>query len=441
MTQAAWRIHHIDLSQGPPKAPEARAPRLLVFWWGGLPLGRKACLADEPPLDPAQMRSLCARFAAEQLQARASGMGLPRAGLDAAPLEGFGLGEAAGATDLLAALDRLATPARGSAEALSVVVCTRDRPEMLGACIDSLEAQASPPSQIIVVDNSTSGSARPVVEDRATVTYVFEPRPGLSVARNAGLAAARGQFVAFTDDDVELPASWTREIVSAFDAPDVDAVTGLVLPASLDTPAQRAFELELGGFTQRYAPLLFDAAFLERTRDVGPQVWRIGAGANMAFRRSSLIRWGDFDERLGAGASGCSEDSEFWYRILAAGGVCLYEPRAVVFHHHRSDWRGLQRQYRAYMRGHVAALVAQHDRYGNRGDLRRIFRQLPAYFSHTALKSIQNLSGWRLRLLANEVGGWLLGLQYLIRPRWRRQGLATTDPTRPERAAGSPHHA
>jgi GT2 family glycosyltransferase len=293
---------------------------------------------------------------------------------------------------------------------------------MLRDCLESLAAQASPPGEVVVVDNSADGNARAVCDGREHVSYVHEPRPGLSIARNAGVAAARGEFVAFTDDDVELHDRWTREIVQAFGDLAVDAVTGLVLPACLDTAAQRAFQLHLGGFTSRYTPLVFDVAFLDETRHMGPQVWRIGAGANMAFRRSTLIRVGGFDERLGAGAAGCSEDSEYWYRILAAGGTCLYEPRAVVFHHHRADWPGLRRQYRAYMKGHVAALVAQSDRHGNRGDLRRIFRQLPAYFVRTAASSVQTLAGWRLRLLAEEIAGWVLGLQYLLRPAWRGRG-------------------
>src|SRR5438034_287760 len=79
-------------------------------------------------------------------------------------------------------------------------------------------------------------------------------------------------------------------------------------------------------------------------RDRGVPVWRIGCGANMAFRRAAFAKVGLFDTRLGAGASGCSEDSELWYRLLATGGVCHYEPSAVVYHYHRSDWSSLRRQ-------------------------------------------------------------------------------------------------
>ena len=83
-------------------------------------------------------------------------------------------------------------------------------------------------------------------------------------------------------------------------------MTGLVLPSSLETHAQRFFQFYMGGFGSSFLPLRFDATFIEEQLPHGPQVWRIGAGANMAFRRSVYDRVGLFDERLGAGASGCS---------------------------------------------------------------------------------------------------------------------------------------
>jgi GT2 family glycosyltransferase len=422
VSEQAWRIVDLDLADGPREAPASRVPLLIVLWWRGLPLGARAFLAAETPMSAEEVLLLAAPMLAELAAVRGAPEP-PKAGVDAAPRSGPTLAEAIEA-DVLAILDREAALPAPAASELSVVVCTRDRDAMLARCLDTLADQTSPPGQMVVVDNSASGGARTVCASRDRVTYVHEPRPGLSRARNAGVRASRGAFVAFTDDDVELPRNWTQEIVRAFSDPRVEAVSGLVLPARLDTPAQRAFELDLGGFTSRFTPLLFDRSFLDLNRGIGPQVWRIGAGANMAFRRAAFARFGGFDERLGAGASGCSEDSEYWCRILAGGGLCLYEPRAYVRHHHRADWASLRRQVRAYMRGHVSALVVQADRHGERGNVRRIFRQLPAYFARTALQSTQNLAGWRLRLLAEEVIGWTLGLQYLLRPRWRRGGDA-----------------
>jgi GT2 family glycosyltransferase len=141
----------------------------------------------------------------------------------------------------------------------------------------------------------------------------------------------------------------------------------------------------------------------------------------MAFKRAAFERAGLFDERLGAGASGCSEDSELWYRLLALGGSCFYEPRAVVFHHHRAEWQELTSQMHAYMRGHVSALVAQSDAFGHKGNLARIFVQLPRYFAHTLLGSLRRRRARRLLILVQECRGWLAGITYFVRPGWRRR--------------------
>ena len=171
-------------------------------------------------------------------------------------------------------------------------------------------------------------------------------------------------------------------------------------------------------------PLSFDRRFLDEDQAMGAQVWRIGAGAKMAFRRSVFERVGLFDERLGAGASGCSEDSEMWYRILASGGCCVYEPRAVVFHHHRAGWDELLQQTRAYMKGHVSALVVQSDLHGHRGNLRRITLQLPRYFLRMVMAAVRKRSRERASVLAREVTGWAAG--DTRRPRWRRRAAART---------------
>jgi GT2 family glycosyltransferase len=437
VTEAAWTIRHLDLSQGEPEAKASAGPVLMVFWWRSLPLGVQPFLPEELPLRRAQLTAIAARLAAAQLAARSAELGgPPAAGPDGRPGWAAPLEAVTAAGGVIAQLERWARPADASAAALSVIVCTRDRPDSLARCLESLARQTRGPGEIIVVDNSAGRTAQAVCLAHPEVTYVHEPRPGLSVARNTGVRASRGELVAFTDDDVELHPHWASEIVAAFAASGAQAVTGVVFPASLATQAQSAFEFEMGGFTTDCTPLIFDRRFFEATRARGAQVWRVGAGASMAFRRTVFDEVGLFDERLGAGASGCSEDSELWYRLLAAGGACLYEPRAVVFHHHREDWEGLRRQVRAYMKGHVSALIVQADRFGHPGNRRRAFRQLPLYFGRVAFDSLKNGRRLRATLLADEVRGWFAGLQYAFRPKWRadralpRPAPATTEAPR-----------
>jgi GT2 family glycosyltransferase len=224
--------------------------------------------------------------------------------------------------------------------------------------------------------------------------------------------------VAFTDDDVAVDPAWAARIAAVVREPGVDAATGLVLPACLETEAMRRFEMERAAADPSYRGQRWDGGFFQRMRRWGAPVWRIGAGANMAFRREVFDRLGGFDERLGAGASGCSEDSEMWYRVLGAGGVCRYDPTAVVHHHHREDLPELRRQMRAYMRGHVAALLVQRARYGDVGNLYRLCVTIPAYYALRTARAA--LRGFRDDpTLGSEIAGAASGIGYYLRTRHR----------------------
>lgn len=411
------QIRHVDLAQKVPSlAVESGYDRLLVvFWWRDVPLGQRLLLAGELPLPPAITASTAACAIGPALLTR----------LDP-PTPGVPAGSAppsAPMLDLLleagARLDRLIadTSAAPAGERLSVIVCTRDRPEDLRRCLASLLPTLPPGSELLVVDNApATGAARRVVEGFPAVCRVPEPRPGLSAARNAGFAAARGEILAFTDDDVEVHPLWARRIVTAFADPAVACATGLVLPAALESEAQLVFELGLGGLGRGFLPRRFGPDWFRSFRGDCPPVWDLGAGANMAIRRSAIERVGPFDERLGAGASGCSEDSELWYRLLAAGFSCRYAPEAVVFHHHRSDWASLRAQAHEYMRGHVAALLVQFAHDGDRRNLLRLGFRLPAHFLRETVRSLLQRSPYgRDRLLPDQITGCLRGLVALRR--------------------------
>ncbi len=218
----------------------------------------------------------------------------------------------------------------------------------------------------------------------AGVSYFREDRTGLDVARNTGARLAETDIVAYADDDVVLHHRWLERLANAFDAPDIMAVTGLLLPGELDTPAQQIFE-RYWGFGRGYQRIDFGPEYFARVRGYGCPAWVIGAGASMAFRRSTFDEVGWFDERLDVGAAGCSGDSELWYRILAAGGRCRYEPSAVAFHTHRREYDDLRKQIFGYMRGHVTALFVQFERHHHWGNLRRLFLSLPYYYATRAL--------------------------------------------------------
>jgi GT2 family glycosyltransferase len=191
-------------------------------------------------------------------------------------------------------------------------------------------------------------------------------------------------------------------------------VTGLVLPAEITTPAQWHFE-RYWGFGRGFQRTDFGSEFLETNKRYGCPTWLIGAGASMAFRRTVFDHIGLFDERLDVGAAGCCGDSEFWHRILCAGGTCRYEPSVVAFHYHRRDWKGLQRQIYAYMRGHSAALLVQYERTGRTGNLRRLFVSFPAHYVRRIIKQLVFKTDASNLLLREEIAGLLSGIWFYIR--------------------------
>ena len=254
--------------------------------------------------------------------------------------------------EIRAALDRLPLPPpRASAPVprlgVTVAVCTRDRPEDLAACLDSIERSGYGEFEILVVDNAPSSeAARLLVERRGgRVRYVREPRPGLDWARNRAISEARGDIIAFTDDDVSVDPAWIGALVAAFGADEtVAAVTGLVLPAELETEAQVLFE-RYRGFGRGFAPRRVAPESREALARRYGAAGDYGTGANMAFRRSLFDRIGGFDPALGAGTrTRGGDDLDMFFRVLKEGHVLVYEPRALVRHRHRRSMDGLRAQ-------------------------------------------------------------------------------------------------
>jgi len=259
---------------------------------------------------------------------------------------------------------------------VSVIICTRNRSGDLHRCLHSLYAQTCLPGEVIVVDNAPADdSTYSVVKQFAEVIYHKELRPGLSIARNAGIRLAGSPVIAFTDDDVVLHPLWVYYVQESFAMPQVGAMTGLVIASSLNTESQQLFEKQYS-FNRGYCDKLYDKIYFNAGLATGPRVWNIGAGANMAFRRSVFNAAGYFDERLGAGAAGCSEDSEMWYRILAKEFAIHYNPRAVGFHEHRKEANALKRQVFSYMRGHAAAALIQQSQTKEAGYRRYLYRMI-----------------------------------------------------------------
>lgn len=226
---------------------------------------------------------------------------------------------------------------------ISVVVCTRNRARMLVRCLAALTMLDYPSFEIIVVDNAPSDNKTIEATAEFPVRYVREGRPGLDHARNRGIAEARNEIVAFTDDDALADAGWLRAIGKIFQHPQVMGASGYVGPAELETEAQHRFELEYGGMGHGFRR----RAIHRSTLTPRELLWAsgFGIGANMAFRRSLFAQTGGFDVTLDVGTpSHGGGDIEFFHRMVAQGHLFLYEPEMIVWHHHRREDRGLERQ-------------------------------------------------------------------------------------------------
>jgi GT2 family glycosyltransferase len=221
---------------------------------------------------------------------------------------------------------------------VSVVVCTRDRPADLERCLASLVELDPPAHEIIVVDNSPATDAARDVCRQYPVSYVLEPLPGQARARNRGIASATGDVVAFTDDDCVVDRGWLSGIARELADQRVMAVTGVVCPIELETPAQYLFE-EHGGFRRGFRRRVLDGVRVDPSTSAG----LAGAGASMAFRRRVFDEVGLFSEWLGPGTPArAADDNDLLCRVLAAGYRIVYDPSQLVWHRHRSDPQGLR---------------------------------------------------------------------------------------------------
>ncbi|MFI5156013.1 MAG: glycosyltransferase [Chitinophagales bacterium] len=295
---------------------------------------------------------------------------------------------------------------------VSVIVCTRNRRQALASCITALMNQSDRDFELIVIDNAPDDDqTKQFLKQFPSARYICEERKGLDYARNRGIQSASHPILAFTDDDVEVDIHWIRSLKRCFNDRMTMAVTGLILPRELRTESQYAFE-KYWGFNKGYLPRTFDHKFFLGNLSDAPPVWDIGAGANMAFRKEIFELLGGFDTRLDVGAAGCSGDSEFWYRILASGWNCQYFPSLFVLHRHRESDQEFRSQVFQYMKGHACSLLIQYEKFKHRGNLRRLFRNLPGYYIKRIATRIRNGKDIHSPTIFEEIRGSLAGWRY-----------------------------
>ena len=216
--------------------------------------------------------------------------------------------------------------------------CTLGRTDTLTRLLDSLAAQTERRFELIVVDQNPPGVLEPLLAGYADRVSLRRLRsaPGLSRARNVGLAACRAPLVAFPDDDCWWPPDLAARLVALFEShPHIDLITGRTQDA--------AGADSLGLFLAADAPI------------ARANVWRIGNSNGLFVRTALARRISGFDERLGVGAPTpfkSGEETDFVLRALAHGARGLYR-RDLIVHHDQAPQSGADGLERAqgYARG------------------------------------------------------------------------------------------
>lgn len=201
---------------------------------------------------------------------------------------------------------------------LSVVVVSAGRPEALRRCLIGLSQQAMAGCEVVVVADPQGQAAARSLPVAGALKLLPQRAPNISAARNAGIAAAAGDVIAFIDDDAVAEPTWSRAVLDAFDDPDLAAITGPVL-------GRNGISLQWGSLAVNG---LADDIPIDPNAPVRDGFARKLQGTNMAFRRSALDRVGGFDEALHF----YLDDTDMALRIGQAGLRTAWIAGAVVHH-------------------------------------------------------------------------------------------------------------
>jgi len=265
---------------------------------------------------------------------------------------------------------------------LSVVVCTFNRSESLRRMLNSLREAVIPENlscELIVVDNNSDDDTRLVFKEiekhyELIIRYVFEDKRGISYARNRGIREAKGEIIAFTDDDVIVDKYWIQNIDKAFkEHDDVACVGGKILPI-WGIPKPKWLKSKLHGHL----------ALLDHGDSVAcmdkPDIW----GANFAVKSEMFIKYGLFDPNLGRIPRKLygGEETEFLQRLLKAREKLLYYPLLIIHHivpAHRMSKKYIRKWKFDY--GELEGILWGDTRYSNIMDIH----------NHTTGKMLRNI--------------------------------------------------
>lgn len=229
---------------------------------------------------------------------------------------------------------------------VSVIVCGYNGDRTLAACLDSLQQLNYPDYEVILVDDGSHDTTAQIAFPRSDLRfYRHERNLGLSAARNTGLAAAKGEIVAFTDSDCRADADWLYYLVSDLLSREFVGIGGPNLLPPEDSPVAAAVMVSPGGPAH--------VMLTDRQAEHIP-------GCNMAFFKSVLDEIGGFDPIFHS----AGDDVDLCWRLQQAGYKIGFSPAALVWHYRRSTVAEYLKQQHGYGEAE-ALLVRKHPEYFN----------------------------------------------------------------------------
>jgi glucosyl-dolichyl phosphate glucuronosyltransferase len=305
---------------------------------------------------------------------------------------------------------------------ITVILCTYNRCRSLAKALGSVAVSTLPKSiewEVLVVDNNSSDQTHAVVEDYCRqypgrFHYLFEAQQGKSYALTSAIQEARGEILAFMDDDVTVEPMWLQNLTAALSNGQWVGAGGRILPEQTFSPP-RWLPLQ-----DRYALAPF-ALF-----DLGPQAGELTEppfGTNMAFQKRLFEKYRGFRTDLGPrpGSEIRDEDTEFGARLLAAGERLRYEPSAVVYHSIPQD-RMKKEYFLTWWFDKARANIRQS---GIPSDTRWLVAGIPLYM-------FRRLAAWTIRWtvavdpsrrFSNQIKTWTVAGQILESYRqWQSRG-------------------
>lgn len=220
-------------------------------------------------------------------------------------------------------------PPLPSTPKVSVVVCTYNGSKTLDGCLRSLETLNYPDYEVVLVDDGSKDSVPEIAARYPYIRYHRQPNRGLSVARNVGMDLARGEVIAYTDDDCFADPDWLYFLVAKLLETGASGVGGPNLLPTNDGPVAACVSASPGA----PAHVLLDDALAEHV-----------PGCNMAFWADRLRAIGGFDPVY----TRAGDDVDVCWRLQAEGDQIVFAPAAMVWHHRRSTLRAYLKQQKGY---------------------------------------------------------------------------------------------